>query len=108
MAARKAHYEPITRLLLLSTLVATGIASPALHALTHHSHRTKPIDTSDDSGVVIAQKRLNEAVKALAEAESTRDKTAIETAQKEKDAATKALQEARESASAAAKEQQKR
>ena len=99
--------KSISRLLLLSTLAATGVVSPALHARTNRPRIIKSIDISDDPGVVAAQKRRSEAVKALADAESKRDKPAIEAAQKEKDEATKALQATRESAFAAAKKKQR-
>lgn len=100
--------KTISRLLLLLALAATGVASPALHARTNRPRIIKSIDISDDPGVVAAQKRRFEAVKALAEAEAKHDKSAIEAAQKEKDEAQKALHDARESAFATAKKKQKR
>lgn len=100
--------KTITRLLLLSALVATGAGATSLHARTTRPRVIKSIDISDDPAVNAAEKRRSEAVKALTEAEAKRDKAAIEEAQKEKEAATKALQETRKTAFAAAQKKQKR
>ena len=100
--------KTITRLLLLSTFVATGAGATSLHARTNRLRVIKSIDISDDPAVNAAEKRRSEAVKALTEAEAKRDKAAIEAAQKEKEEATTALHETRKSAFAAAQKKQKR
>lgn len=106
--AKESTMKYFTRLVLMAAVAANFVTITPLHARTRRPRVVKTIDISDDPAVRAAEKRWQEAVKALSEAESRHDKTAIEAAQKEKNAAQKALSEARAAAMAAARKSSRR